>query len=161
MPLEALLISGNLTDSDFDGIGGGTGCNFIFFKVEKTKTTSVEDVALRILGLYRSPRPMTMIYLACSSTDAISFGVLQVLQIVDDLPLVLPFIVGTDGHPRYLQKEFPWLKLCEDGNTCCCSVCYWAIVNKRIRNGQRGYCLLKSKWVKKEDAAELQTRKVT
>ena len=31
MPLEALLISENLTDSDSDGIGGGTGCNFIFF----------------------------------------------------------------------------------------------------------------------------------
>ena len=31
MPFEALLIPENLTDSDFDGIGGGTGCNFIFF----------------------------------------------------------------------------------------------------------------------------------
>ena len=31
MPLEALLIPVNLTDSDFDGITGGTGCNFIFF----------------------------------------------------------------------------------------------------------------------------------
>ena len=31
MPLEALLIPDNLTDSDSDGIGGGTGCNFIFF----------------------------------------------------------------------------------------------------------------------------------
>ena len=30
MPLEALLIPVNLTDSDSDGIGGGTGCNFIF-----------------------------------------------------------------------------------------------------------------------------------
>ena len=30
MPLEALLISENLTDSDSDGIRGGTGCNFIF-----------------------------------------------------------------------------------------------------------------------------------
>ena len=29
MPLEALLIPVNLTDSDFDGITGGTGCNFI------------------------------------------------------------------------------------------------------------------------------------
>ena len=33
MPLEALLISENLTDSDSDGIGGGTGCNFIFIYV--------------------------------------------------------------------------------------------------------------------------------
>ena len=31
MPLEALLIPENLTDSDSDGIGGGTGCNFILF----------------------------------------------------------------------------------------------------------------------------------
>ena len=30
MPLEALLIIENLTDSDSKGIGGGTGCNFIF-----------------------------------------------------------------------------------------------------------------------------------
>ena len=29
MPLEALLIPDNLTDSDSDGIDGGTGCNFI------------------------------------------------------------------------------------------------------------------------------------
>ena len=29
MPLEALLIPDNLTDSDSDGIGGSTGCNFI------------------------------------------------------------------------------------------------------------------------------------
>ena len=31
MPLEALLIPVNLTNSDCDGINGGTGCNFIFF----------------------------------------------------------------------------------------------------------------------------------
>ena len=31
MPLEALLIPVNLTDSDSDGITGGTGCNFIFY----------------------------------------------------------------------------------------------------------------------------------
>ena len=30
MPLEALLISDNLTDSDSDGIDGCTDCNFIF-----------------------------------------------------------------------------------------------------------------------------------
>ena len=30
MPLEALFIPVNLTDSDSDGINGGTGCNFIF-----------------------------------------------------------------------------------------------------------------------------------
>ena len=31
MPLKAQLIPVNLTDSDSDGINGGTGCNFIFF----------------------------------------------------------------------------------------------------------------------------------
>ena len=31
IPLEALLIPVNLTDSDSDGINGGTGCNFIFY----------------------------------------------------------------------------------------------------------------------------------
>ena len=30
MPFEPLLIPDNLTDSDSDGIEGGTGCNFIF-----------------------------------------------------------------------------------------------------------------------------------
>ena len=30
MPLEALLIPVNPTNSDYDGISGGTGCNFIF-----------------------------------------------------------------------------------------------------------------------------------
>ena len=31
MPLEALLIPVNPTNSDYDGINGGAGCNFIFF----------------------------------------------------------------------------------------------------------------------------------
>ena len=31
MPLEALLIPFNPTKGDYDGINGGTGCNFIFF----------------------------------------------------------------------------------------------------------------------------------
>ena len=30
MPFEALLIPDNPTNSDYDGINGGTGCNFIF-----------------------------------------------------------------------------------------------------------------------------------
>ena len=33
MPLKALLIPVNLTDSDCDGINGGTGCNFIFYTI--------------------------------------------------------------------------------------------------------------------------------
>ena len=114
----------------------------------KTKTTSVEDVA---------PQNTQTISVsttddddpACSSTDAISLEVLPVLQNVDDLPLVLPFIVGTDGHPTYLQNEwfvlFPWLKLCDDGKTCCCSVCHWAINKQTHSHGQRGNSLLKSK----------------
>ena len=32
MPLEALLIPVNPTNSDYDGINGGTGCNFIFLQ---------------------------------------------------------------------------------------------------------------------------------
>ena len=31
MPLEALLIPVNPTNSDYDSINGGTGCNFIFY----------------------------------------------------------------------------------------------------------------------------------
>ena len=31
MPLEALLIPENLTESDSDGIGGGTGVIFYFY----------------------------------------------------------------------------------------------------------------------------------
>ena len=33
MPLEALLIPDNLTDSHSDGIDRGTGCNVIFFSL--------------------------------------------------------------------------------------------------------------------------------
>ena len=33
MPLEALLIPVNPTNSGYDGINGGTGCNFIFMYV--------------------------------------------------------------------------------------------------------------------------------
>ena len=31
MPLEALLVPVNPTNSDYDGINGGTGCNFIIY----------------------------------------------------------------------------------------------------------------------------------
>ena len=33
MPSEALFIPVNLTGSDFDGINGGTGCNFIYYMI--------------------------------------------------------------------------------------------------------------------------------
>ena len=39
MPLEALLIPVNPTNSDYDGINGGTGCNFIFFFIFTVPTT--------------------------------------------------------------------------------------------------------------------------
>ena len=54
MPLEALLIPVNLTDSDSDGINGGTGCNFIFFTVPTTcSRPSIEMVGFIYLLLCR------------------------------------------------------------------------------------------------------------
>ena len=47
MPLEALLIPENLTDSDSDGIGGGTGCNFIF-----TVPTTCSRPTIEMFWLY-------------------------------------------------------------------------------------------------------------
>ena len=44
MPLEALLIPENLTDSDSDGIGGGTGCNSIFTVPTTCSRPSIEMV---------------------------------------------------------------------------------------------------------------------
>ena len=46
MPLEALLIPVNPTNSDYDGINGGTGCNFIFFSFVGISST-------RKIGLVR------------------------------------------------------------------------------------------------------------
>ena len=37
MAMEALLIPDNLTDSDSNGIDGGTGCNFIFLLIILTQ----------------------------------------------------------------------------------------------------------------------------
>ena len=48
MPLEALLIPVNLTDSDSDGINGGTGCNFIFILT----TEILDKVILLPLGMF-------------------------------------------------------------------------------------------------------------
>ena len=45
MPLEALLIPDSLTDSDSDGIDGGTGCNYIPFS---RKTTNIYHIVLTI-----------------------------------------------------------------------------------------------------------------
>ena len=50
MPLEALLIPVNPTNSDYDGINGGTGCNFIFFTVPTTcSRPSIEMVGFIIM----------------------------------------------------------------------------------------------------------------
>ena len=61
MPLEALLIPVNLTDSDSDGINGGTGCNFIFFLF---MYFSVFTPLTRPLYIIRSN-------LACSSVSSV------------------------------------------------------------------------------------------
>ena len=55
MPLEALLIPVNLTDSDSDGINGGTGCNFIFLFITVPTTCSrpsIEMVGFMYLFIY-------------------------------------------------------------------------------------------------------------
>ena len=52
MPLEALLIPENLTDSDSDGIGGGTGCNFIFLLPTTCSRPSIEMVGFMYLFIY-------------------------------------------------------------------------------------------------------------
>ena len=53
MPLEALLIPVNLTNSDYDGINGGTGCNFIFFTVPTTcSRPSIEMIGFMYVCMY-------------------------------------------------------------------------------------------------------------
>ena len=51
MPLEALLIPVNPTNSDYDGIIGGTGCNFIFFYITK-RLLPRKQYYLHPIGLY-------------------------------------------------------------------------------------------------------------
>ena len=79
MPLEALLIPFNPTNSDYDGINGGTGCNFIFFTVPTTfSRPSIEMVGFIYLFMYFSvftplTRPLYIISsnLACSSVSSV------------------------------------------------------------------------------------------
>ena len=80
MPLEALLIPVNLTDSDSDGINGGTGCNFIFFLGSNTITSTNLSFVLRILFLFMyfsvftpltRPLYITSSNLACSSVSSV------------------------------------------------------------------------------------------
>ena len=52
MPLEALLIPVNQTNSDYDGINGGTGCNFIFFI---TVPTTCSRPSIEMVGFIFSP----------------------------------------------------------------------------------------------------------
>ena len=54
MPLEALLIPVNPTNSDYDGINGGTGCNFIFFITVPTTCSrpSIEMIGFMYVCMY-------------------------------------------------------------------------------------------------------------
>ena len=61
MPLEALLIPVNLTDSDSDGINGGTGCNFIFFF----------KIYFSVFTLLATPLYILSSNLACSSVSSV------------------------------------------------------------------------------------------
>ena len=75
----------------------------VFFNVKKTKTTLVEDLAPQNtqntqniwISTTNDDDP------ACSLIGAIYLKVLPVLQDVDDLPLVLAFIVSTDVQQRF------------------------------------------------------------
>ena len=53
MPLEALLIPVNPTNSDYDGINGVTGCNFIFTVPTTCSRPSIEMVGFMYLLLCR------------------------------------------------------------------------------------------------------------
>ena len=56
MPLETLLIPDNLTESDSDGIGGGTGCKYIFlFMYLLLCRLLVVGPVLKWLALFISP----------------------------------------------------------------------------------------------------------
>ena len=52
MPLEALLIPVNPTNSDYDGINGGTGCNFIYFI---TVPTTCSRPSIEMVGFITVP----------------------------------------------------------------------------------------------------------
>ena len=64
MPLEALLIPVNPTNSDYDGIIGGTGCNFIFLFIYVCMYFSVFTPLTRPLYIISSN-------LACSSVSSV------------------------------------------------------------------------------------------
>ena len=51
MQLEALLIPVNLTDSDSDGINGGTGCNFITVPTTCSRP-SIEMIGFMYVCMY-------------------------------------------------------------------------------------------------------------
>ena len=50
MPLEALLIPVNPTNSDYDGINGGTGCNFIWLALFITVPTTCSRPSIEMIG---------------------------------------------------------------------------------------------------------------
>ena len=51
MPLEALLIPVNPTNSDYDGISGGTGCNFITVPTTCSRP-SIEMIGFMYVCMY-------------------------------------------------------------------------------------------------------------
>ena len=51
MPLEALLIPVNPTNSDYDGINGGTGCNFITVPTTCSRP-SIEMIGFMYVCMY-------------------------------------------------------------------------------------------------------------
>ena len=76
MPLEALLIPVNPTNSDYDGIIGGTGCNFIFLLCRLLVVGPVlKWLALFMFFSVFTPltRPLYIISsnLACSSVSSV------------------------------------------------------------------------------------------
>ena len=60
MPLEALLIPVNPTNSDYDGINGGTGCNFIFTVPTTCSRPSIEMVGFIYVCMYVCISPCSL-----------------------------------------------------------------------------------------------------
>ena len=76
---------------------------------------------------------------------------LPILQDFEKLPDLMPF-EKYGNCTRSMQKQwfvdYKWLKLNEDMQTCHCSVCLWAITNRRIKPMEKGNRLGTSKWLK-------------
>ena len=81
MPLEALLIPVNPTNSDYDGINGGTGCNFIFLFI--TVPTTCSRPSIEMVGLITVPT-------TCSRPSIEMVGFIYVCMYVCISPCSLP-----------------------------------------------------------------------